>query len=377
MLEARTGTPQETALLDAAVAWLGERLPASWEVRRSRRAIGTGDGHDPVVVDGAIELKAPNGTSTTIAVEARRSFAPRDVETLLPALARSLRLLAGNVPLLVVAPWLSPRTRELLAREQLNFLDLTGNARLELGKPAVFLETTGSARNPNPPTRGRATVRGPRAARLIRLLADVRPPYGVRELAMAAELTPGYVSRLLDALDRDALVDRGHRGQVIHVDVPALLRAWADGYDLFARDRTSTWVARDGATEAVRCLAGIDDGVVTGSFAAVRIAPVAAPSLLAVFCRDPQRIASAARLLPADDGVNVALIRPFDDVVFARTVTSEDVRYAAPSQVAVDCLAGNGRMPAEGEALLEWMAANEPRWRLSSLAQLKPAAHGG
>lgn len=41
-----------------------------------------------------------------------------------------------------------------------------------------------------------------------------------------------------------------------------------------------------------------------------------------------------------------------------------EIAYAALPQVAVDCLTGPDRMPAEGEALLEWMAANEESWRL-------------
>jgi hypothetical protein len=64
------------------------------------------------------------------------------------------------------------------------------------------------------------------------------------------------------------------------------------------------------------------------------------------------------------------LLRPFDPIVFARTRIEDGLRYAAPSQVAVDCLTGNGRMPAEGEALLRWMQANEPAWRLGSLRAL-------
>jgi hypothetical protein len=136
---------------------------------------------------------------------------PRDVERLLPGLARSLRALAGFVPLLVVAPWLSQRTQALLASENINFLDLTGNALVKLDNPAVFIQSVGAARNPAPAARGRATIRGAKAARLVRLLADVRPPYGVSELAAAADLTAGYVSRLLDALDRDALIERGRR----------------------------------------------------------------------------------------------------------------------------------------------------------------------
>jgi hypothetical protein len=36
-------------------------------------------------------------------------------------------------------------------------------------------------------------------------------------------------------------------------------------------------------------------------------------------------------------------------------------------------LTGTGRMPAEGEALIAWMAENEASWRLSSLDGLRPS----
>lgn len=363
---------EESSLLDAAVAGLAKRLPQTWSISRAQRTIVSAEGSPPELLDGAIELQAPHGTYATIAVEARESFAPRDVERLLPSLARSLRLLAGNVPLLVAAPWLSRRSRELLERERINYFDLTGNVRLQLDNPPVFIDAAGAERNPWPAERGPATARGPRAWRLLRTLADARPPYGVGELAAAAGLTAGYVSRLLSTLDQNALVDRDRRGRVLTVDAVAMLRMWAEGYDVLAKKRTSTYVAPAGAATALRSLASVDlDAVVTGSYAAVRLAPVAAPSLLAVFCREPRRVADALGLLPADDGANVALLRPFDDVVVARASTEDGVRYAAPSQVAVDCLSGNGRMPAEGEAVLEWLIAHEDEWRVSSLQGLK------
>jgi hypothetical protein len=53
-------------------------------------------------------------------------------------------------------------------------------------------------------------------------------------------------------------------------------------------------------------------------------------------------------------------------------VEDSGVFYVAPSQAAVDCLTGAGRMPAEGEALIAWMVENESRWRLHSIADLRP-----
>jgi hypothetical protein len=118
--------------------------------------------------------------------------------------------------------------------------------------------------------------------------------------------------------------------------------------------------------------------VVTGSFAAVRVAPVAAPALLLAYCDDVSAVARDLGLLPADEGANVALLTPFDRVVWERTVVDAGVAYAAPSQVAVDCLTGPGRMPAEGEAVLEWMLADESHWRGGALdGRGVAAAHWG
>lgn len=167
--------------------------------------------------------------------------------------------------------------------QEINFIDLTGNALLSLSSPGLFISADGASRNPAPKPRGRPLVRGPRAARLIRLLADVRPPYRVSGLARAVDLTPGYVSRLLDALDSEALLTRSRRGIVEQVDLVALLRRWSESYDVLQTNRAFAFLAPNGAADAVqRLAAGATEGryLITGSFAAVRIAPVAVPALL-------------------------------------------------------------------------------------------------
>ena len=90
----------------------------------------------------------------------------------------------------MIAPWLSPRTQELLSASNINYVDLTGNIRITVEYPVFYFQTAGATRDPNPPERPVARVRGPKAARLVRLLADVKPPYGVREIAQVANLNP-------------------------------------------------------------------------------------------------------------------------------------------------------------------------------------------
>lgn len=372
MLTANYSNARTLDLIDKAVAWLRERIPEDWSVERARE-LGS-DRATQAMVDSLIELGAPHVGGRTIAVEERQSFSPRDAEMLLPQLTQSIRSISGNPPLLVVAPWLSERSQQALAERSVNFLDETGNALLRLDNPALFIQATGATRNPKPRIRGQAQATGSKAARLIRLLAEVCPPYGVRELAAAADLAPGYVSQLLGTLYRETLIERGTRGPVESVEVGALLRRWVQSYDVFETNHAYTYIAPRGFEDLLERFVeqGLGDRLVlTGSIAARRLAPVTVSAMVMAYCDDPSDVAQGLDLLPADEGANAVLLEPFDPVVWKRTTRIENgLRFAAPSQVAVDCLSGNGRMPAEGEALLTWMLSNESSWRLPSLAEL-------
>ena len=361
----------ETELVEAAVGWLRDRLPETWQVTPVDRQ-APGNGRD---VGTAIELKGPSGTYATVAVEARRALSPRDVDQLLGGLGRTLRALAGSVEIVVVAPWLSDRTRRRLREERISYLDLTGNALIRLDNPALYLETEGARRDPAPLARGKARLQGPKAGRLVRTLVDVTPSYGVRELAASTGLTAGYVSRLLDTLNDEALIGRSPRGGVDTVDVPGLLQRWARTYDVFRSNQARTYLLPAGPNAALRRLTAVTPRTaVTGSFAAVRLAPVAGPALLAVYCDDPAALAAELELIPTDSAANFVVLTPFDPVVWERTSVEDGLTLVAASQVAVDCLTGNGRMPAEGDAVLGWMTTNEDAWRLRTLPD--PAASG-
>jgi hypothetical protein len=370
--------PAEKVLVDRAIEWLDSALPAAWSVQRSNRSYGGGNLAEPQTLgDSAIEISGQS-ISATLVVEAKRSFSPRDVElTFGPNLPRVLRTLSYNTPIMVVSEWLSPRTRELLEVLGINYLDLTGNALIRLDNPAVYVRSMGASRAPKAATRGQVGLRGAKAARIVRLLIDIRPPYGVRAIAEASGVAISWVSKLLDSLDRAALIERSARGRVESVDIPRLMRRWAEAYDVFKTNQAKSFLAPRGAGQALEGMKGVASPArlaITGSFAAVLLAPVAAPALVVAYADDIDTVSRELGLLPADEGSNVALLRPYDSVVWDRNASEDGLRYVAPSQVAIDCLTGNGRMPAEGEALIEWMVANESEWRVESLATLRAGA---
>ena len=363
---------EEKNLIDGALSRLRDILPGSWKAEATSQTMASQDPTKPArVVDALITITSPQGMATTLIVEAKSTFAPRDVERFLSGVASQLRILNQGYPILVVAPWLSQRSQEVLTAEDINYLDLTGNTRIAINTPPLFVMTNGENKNPAPPPRGVARLKGPKAGRLVRFLLDVSPPYGVSQIAAATQMALGYISRLLESLDEDAIIDRSRRGQVLRVDIPALMRRWTQTYEVFKSNEVSSFVAPQGPIALLNQIAQTPTPqvAVTGSFSATRIAPVAAPALLVLYCDEPKLFVPSTGLLPADTGANVIILKPFDSVVWDRTQTEQNITYVSVSQTTADCLSGNGRMPAEGEALINWMTENEGEWRSPPLIQ--------
>jgi hypothetical protein len=345
----------EKNLYQEAITWLKVRLPGNWQVEPSQRVSPSGDR-----IDGALTLQGagPSGVMTTLILEIKSRIEPRDAAQLVSGMARIMRDLS-NYEILVVSPWLSPRTREVLTENGLNYLDLTGNSRIQIDNPTVFIETNGSPKDPNPLPKGRVRLQGPKAGRLIRTLCDFAPPYGVVDLANATGLAQSYVSRVLDELNDEALIDRPPRSDVLSVNVPALIRRWATTYDVLKNNARMSLLAPTGPQIALSAFQESQSRyAVTGSFAAYRVSPIAVPSLLMVYVDEPEAFAKTVEWLPTSQGANVMLLKPFDSVVWENTTTEKDLVYVAMSQAVADCLTGTGRMPSEGEALLNWMSTS-------------------
>jgi hypothetical protein len=344
-------------VISEVVQSLRGRLPAGWD------CVLTAAKADNIATTGAAALtvrrKGNRITAAKVRVDVRSRIEPKDVDYL----ATTLRPTAEQ-PVLIAAPFLSPRTLERLRSRGFSYADLTGNVRLTLTEPGLFIETTGARENPAPNSRARKSLKGPKAGRLVRALCDFRSPVGLRELAKRAGVDPGYASRVVDFLDREALLTRTTRGPITNVDWRALLSRWSQEYSPFARQGARMHLAARGIPTVIERLKKTKARyAVTGSWAAAQVAPVAAPRLLLVYVDAPADIEKSLDLRPGDAGANVAILTPFDDIVFERTSSKGGVTVAALSQVAVDLLTSPGRGPNEAEALMDWMQRNEGGWR--------------
>ncbi|CAG6394195.1 conserved hypothetical protein [Actinacidiphila cocklensis] len=367
---------QET-LLQKGLDTLRGLLGPEWEVRVQPELADQGD----TGADAIVQLQATGDSAfAQLLVDTKTSLSPLAVREQLAPKAALMRRLQHYTQPLVITVALTEKTKQELRQHGIGYIDLLGNVWLRISRPAVVIMADSSQRAPRatstaPPARPK--LAGPRAGRLVRLLADVAPPYRASQLAALTQMSPGYVSKLLDTMEDLLLIRRDGR-QVVTVDWAGLLRARAEQLNLLRHNPFVGMIAPNGPgplLDAVRTLQKHEEKIVlTGSYAARQVAPLAVGGQVMLYVEatpnGPYELGEQLGLLPAEQGADVLLLRAHDKVVFDGATDYDGLRRVALSQLVLDCLSGPGRMPAEGEAVITYMADNEHEWRISGISAL-------
>ena len=197
----------------------------------------------------------------------------------------------------------------------------------------------------------------------MRAIIDTFPPYGVRELAQSTRVSAPTLSRVLNLLEREAIVTR-MRGAVSTVDWQGAIRRWIEDYDQTDSNTPTTALEPRGLPALENKLRATKLAyVATGAFAAQRFDPIAPARQAAIYVTDAIEFIDHVDLRETETGANVVILEPLDPVVFDRAVDRDGLRCVAPSQLAADLLTGPGREPSQGEHVLKWMERNEHVWR--------------
>jgi len=352
-----------TELFRSLFVEFGRALPSTWSLTWETEVTTSGGRADAVFA-----MTAPDGMTGRLVVQAKQVVEPRDV----PGVLRQLASYRGpdDAALLVAAPYLSPRVRELLEEAGVGWFDSTGNLRLKLDRPSVFIACAGASRSPftDADDRRLKSLKGPGAARVVRALLDEELPLGVRALAELAEVGAATSSRVLELLVREDLVQRDRGGQVADVRKRSLSRRWSADYGLASSNPAVPMLAARGIDKVLSGLRTFDGTYAITAEAATRTylprgqAAVAPLALLTIYVPDAGVAAEALQLRPVDRGANVVLVEAFDSVVYRRAQVKKGLTFAAPSQVVVDLLTGPGRAPEEGASLIEALAAKDEGW---------------
>jgi len=342
--------PSDNVVLRQAVEQIQRCLPGHWSTSVS---VKTND-----AAHARLTIKTPAGASAALAIGARRQLDPR----LVPEVADALKATAAD-GFVVIAPFLGARTRARLADEGLGYVDLSGNMRVVLDRPTVFIQTRGEERSPWAAPRSVRSLHGAKACRLVRALADGQPPFGVRQLAALALTDPGYASRLLDIFDREELVERQARGPVTAVHAARLLRRWAEDYRFADAHRAVAYAHPHGVPGALAALRACGAPyALTARAGAAALLGTALPGQVAAYTDNAARVADLVGAAPADargGGANLLLVEPFDAFALEGRWERGGLAYAAPAQIVADLLGSPPPAPEQAAALLDLHTAPE------------------
>lgn len=354
--------PGERELARIAAEEIRGRLPASWSLTGSV-ASEPGMGTRP---DMILTLTAPDGRTSLLLLELRQTVQARDIGPITERITRFATQQQAGALGVVAARYLSPQTRDRLVNGGLGYVDATGNLRIQLDDPALFVADRGRDSDPwRGPGRPSGSLRGIPAAKVVRVLTDIAGDWPITELVEISGASTGATYRVVDVLESEGLVHRSARGVISVANWVDLLRRWSRDYGFVRSNGVSQWIAPRGL-DHLRQRISTSHGryAVTGTLAAAQWAAYAPARSAMVYVADSGTAAEEWDLRPADGGANVVLAEPKSEVPFVRTVsTMNGLILAAPAQVVVDLMTGPGRNPAEAEELLNWMVANEQSWR--------------
>ena len=262
------------------------------------------------------------------------------------------------IPLLAV-PHMGEAAKEHCVLAQINWLDLSGNARIIA--PGIFYQNLG---NPNRFRRsGRPeSAFGPRGSRITRrLLMKPDKPAMQRTLASSTGLNEGHTSRIVGKLLETRLVERGEDGIRV-VDAGALLDAWQEDYRFDRHHIIRGHIPARGGVALIHSIAEAfskmeESYAATALPAAWLWTQYARFRLSTVYIPKPPSAGQkkALRFREEAEGSNTWLVVPNDEGVFHGAELVDGVRCVHPAQAYVDLKNHPERASEAAAGLRRWL----------------------
>ena len=310
--------------------------------------------------DLLVELEL-SGRKQTLVIEAKRSGHPRLARDAANQLLRYKERYPEAYGVFA-APFVSPKAAEICSREEIGYVDLSGNCRLCFDR--TYIEKQG---NPNrfAEKRDLRTLYSPKAQRVLRaLLSNPKKSWKTKDLSEQAQVSAGQVSNVKKLLaDREWI--RIEPDGFVLSDPEALLKEWAENYS-YKKNHIRNFYTLKPTAEfeadlASTCTMENLTYALTSFSGAARLAPaVRQQKVIAYVEESGVDLASLLALKEVPSGANISLLAPYDEGVFYGVREIDGTRVASPIQIYLDLLGSRGRGEEAAAALLEEVI--RPQW---------------
>ena len=271
-------------------------------------------------IDGILYVSSWKKTYELIC-EFKSNGQPKNIRSAIHQLKAYMYDRDGEATPVVLAPYLSPESRQLCAEQNVAFLDEQGNASFRFG--GIYI----SHQVPSIPAaekRGLRSVFSPKSAQVLRMMLNERQrAWRVTELAEKGNISLGHASNVRNKLlEREWAVSNDDGLLLSKPD--ALLDEWKREYRSLAGKRIKYYTPLHGKLleERLRVLLGCDDDkgyAVLASFSAAQWLSPYGRTGMHYFYADEKglsRLIDGLGLTTAAKGENVIVTMPGDRGIF-------------------------------------------------------------
>ena len=294
------------------------------------------------------------GQPITLIAEAKAQGEPRYIRAAADQLRDYLTRFPGAYPM-VVSPFISAQSADLLKSKGVGYFDLAGNAMIDFGP--LYIRVAGK------PARHRVqktakSLFAAKSSRILRvLLADPAKSWYVQDLSTEAGVSMGLTSRVKRRLSDFELVAQAKRGVKL-ANPGELLNQWAKAYRYDKNDilryyspqplpeiesRVSEFAQSRGVAYALTMFSG-----------AARIFPFVRFNFAAFYLSgSPLELEPALQMKPTSSGANVWVFRPFDEGVYYGLQNRDGISVVSNIQLYLDLINFPGRGEEQANAIRE------------------------
>jgi hypothetical protein len=294
------------------------------------------------------------GKPITLIAEAKGQGEPRYIRQAADQVRDYLTRFPGAYPM-VVSPFISAQSAELLKNKGIGYFDLAGNALIDFGP--LYIRVTGRV-TPNPIQKTVKSLFASKSSRILRvLLTDPAKSWYVQALSAEARVSIGLTSRLKRRLVDLELVAEAKSG--VRLTNPGeVLDQWAKAYS-YEKNEIFKYYSPQSPPEIESRVAEFARSrsvayALTMFSGAARVAPFVRYNFAAsYFSGSMIELEQQLGIKQTTSGANVWVFRPFDDGVYYGLQNQDGLSVASNVQLYLDLINYRGRGEEQATAIRE------------------------
>jgi len=308
------------------------------------------------VFDLAFKIKTQNRQEWLLLCEIRELLQPRMTREISTRFKERIANLNGVYPILITI-FIGERTREILKKEGVGYLDLAGNCFLEFNN--VYIEKIVD-KNPFVDKRKLKTIFKPVSSRILRILLEQpKKDWKILELSKIAKVSLGQTSNVCRWLIDEEYI-RKDQGVYYLSEPGKLLDEWCRNYTYTQNKMSAYYSFEQNLEKLIKKVVRISEDkdlkyTLTLLSGASLIAPfIRGISSLQMYVTDSEHLSKWVRLLdlrPVESGSNISMYIPYDKGVFDKTQKVDDIKIVSNIQLYLDLY----DYPARGREQAEFL----------------------